>query len=136
MVDDVELGRRLAALRVYRGMGQRDVAAKAVEYGIKRGLGATQLSLIETGRVRSGTDGRIVMVLCEIYGVEFKVLTDPAAKIFAATTEGLVEGLISKVNSLTEQLERLSSQFAAARVQRETGQRKEKHGLQEDAQSL
>lgn len=135
MVDDVELGRRLAALRVYRGMGQRDVAEKAAEFGIKRGLGATQLSLIETGKTRAGSDGRVVMVLAQIYGVEFSVLVDPKTKIFAATQQGLVEGLIDQVNALTEQLERVSAQVASVRVQRATAQSKEKHAPQVEPQS-
>jgi transcriptional regulator with XRE-family HTH domain len=135
MLDDVELGRRLAALRVYRGMGQADVAARAEELGISRGLGASQLSSIETGKTRRGIDGRAVMALAQIYEIDYGALLDPKTKIFAATEPGLVEGLIDQVNALTEQLERVSAQVASVRVKQGTTQRKEQRGPQAAPQS-
>ena len=116
-------------------MGQADVAAEAEKMGINRGLGASQLSSVENGKPRRGIDGRVVMALAQIYGVDYGALLDPETKIFAATTEGLVEGLISKVNELSQKLERVSAQVAASRVQQSTARSKAKRDPQADAQS-
>lgn len=93
-LNNMELGRRLAAARVYADKSQTDIVKTARLTGIK-GLGKTTLSQIERGVVEP--KARILRFLCNQYGVDLVVMTDPRYRPFQDSG-----GLESKIESLSK----------------------------------
>lgn len=82
-----ELGRRLAAIRVYRDERMLAVASAASRVG-RSGLSAASISDIEKGKTDPRKDLRRVRWLCEHYGVDEADVLNPEARIFATPCVG------------------------------------------------
>lgn len=95
-----ELGRRLAAMRAYRRLEQTAVIEAAQGAGI-RGLGQTRLSQIENGSAEPSPAA--LRWLCDFYGVDFWVLTDPSYQLFSE------HRLAERVEQLAEAIAALKS---------------------------
>lgn len=126
VISDEELGRRLAAARAYRGYHQKDIAALAEALGHPRGFSVSMVSQFETGRRDYGTDRRSVRVLCDIYEFDYDLLVDPATKIFAQTSLGVVETLTARMDAVTEVVSDVAAQVAEVRLGRSANERTRK----------
>lgn len=139
VLSDEELGRRLAAARAYRRMKAKEVEAAAKKLGQPKGFGSSMLSLTEGGRHPNGTDRRSVRVLCEIYDLDYDLITNPNTKLFAAPTIGIIEEMREQISELADVVSDISGQVQTGLFQRDqrlgASERNAAQGSQAEPQS-
>lgn len=107
-----ELGRRLAAARVAKGLSQGEVIAAAKEAEIP-GLSPTMISEIENGLREPQL--KALRWMCAKYAADLDTLTDPTYKIFSNRLTQQVERLTDLVADLAKAIAEESPQEAQER---------------------